>query len=407
MTTIVLRDSGASGAPSPARRADLDWLRVIAFGLLIYFHAAVVFLPQGIPMVINPQASPTLQVFVAFLQEFRLGLLFMVSGMGVRFALRRRSRNEFFAERGRRLLIPLVFGMLVLVPPMVYLEKLFIGDAPGTFIDFYSNLFSGVYPNGNLSWHHFWFVAYLFIYCICSWRVFSWISGSRFAQWAGWLANGYHLFCFAAVLLCAELPLRAMFPGFRDLIHDWASFSHWWLLFLAGFSFITYPELLKSCRRLRRPALLLGLLCTALLFGHFFSFSAASFSPAHDGQVSVLEYVVFCVLRMLNAWCWLLACVGYAGRYLQKPGPLLTYLTQAVYPLFCLHLTISVTLSFLLVPLALPVAVKYVLITSGTIVLSLLIYHLLIRPSVLLRPLFGLTPRQLTDGGTPRDAQAS
>lgn len=196
------------------RRADIDWLRVIAFGLLIYFHAAVVFLPQGIPMVINDQASPLAQVFVAFLQEFRLGLLFLVSGMGVQFALRHRERRAFFAERAKRLLIPLVFGTLVLVPPMVYLEKLHIGAQPGSLLNFYSNLFNDVYPHGNLSWHHFWFVAYLFLFCVGSWPLYRWLRQGRMQRYSTWLARGPRLFAFIGVLLVIEIPLRAVFPAF-------------------------------------------------------------------------------------------------------------------------------------------------------------------------------------------------
>ena len=116
------------------RQHDLDWLRVIAFGLLIYFHTAIAFLPYSLPMMNNVESSVGMRMFVAFLQEFRLGLLFMVSGSGVYFALKRRNRSEFFAERSTRLLLPLGFGIAVLVPPMVYMERLFNGQFDGSFL---------------------------------------------------------------------------------------------------------------------------------------------------------------------------------------------------------------------------------------------------------------------------------
>ena len=125
------------------RSWDLDWLRVIAFGILIYFHAAVAFLPQGIPMILNEQSSVVMQYLVSFLHEFRLGLLFFVSGIGTAFALRSRDRRSYFAERTRRLIVPLLFGLLVVVPPMVYLEKLYIGEIFDDFWQFYPSLFDG------------------------------------------------------------------------------------------------------------------------------------------------------------------------------------------------------------------------------------------------------------------------
>ena len=160
------------------RRADLDWSRVIAFGFLIYVHAAVAFLPSSIPMIQNSEPSPALQVLVGFLHQFRLALLFLISGVGVCFALRRRSRAEFMRERAVRLLVPLVIRVLVVVPPMVFLEKRFIGTFDGSFLDFYPALFTkGVYPHGHLSWHHYWFITYLYLFCLLSWPIFAYFSG--------------------------------------------------------------------------------------------------------------------------------------------------------------------------------------------------------------------------------------
>jgi glucan biosynthesis protein C len=373
------------------RRADLDWLRIIAFGLLIFFHAAVVFVPAGIPMVANATPSPILQAFVAFLQEFRLGLLFLVSGIGVNFALRRRNHKEFLIERARRLLIPLVFGIFAIVPPMVYVEKLHVGADPGTFFQFYTRLFSdGIYPQGNLSWHHYWFVAYLFLICLISLPIFKYVQTSWTKNLVEWLSTKRNLFLFAVPLLAAELPLRVLFPGFRDLIHDWASFTHWWLLFMVGFTYAAYPQLLTKCEELRRPAIFAAILTTLLLFLQYFSLNGASFSPLHDGSVSVLDYLWFCTLRMLNEWCWVVACVGFAVRYLQRSSAVLTYLTEAVYPLFCLHLTISVCAAYWVVPMTWPIMVKYLLITSVTIFGALLLYEFGVKRIRSIRPLFGL-----------------
>ncbi len=149
------------------RRHELDWLRVIAFFVLIYFHAAIIFIPGSLPMLQNADTSPVLEVFVQISSQFRLGLLFMISGIGVAFAQRRRNANEFLLERSQRLLIPLGLGILLLVPPMVYAEKLSLGQVAVDFWEFYPTFFTtGVYPRGNLSWHHFWFLVYLYLFCL-------------------------------------------------------------------------------------------------------------------------------------------------------------------------------------------------------------------------------------------------
>ncbi len=400
-----------SGLAIEGRRADLDWLRVIAFGLLIYFHAAVVFLPSGIPMIQNAQSSPLLQVFVAFLHQFRLALLFLISGVGVCFALRHRDRRAFLRDRAQRLVVPLAAGVLVVVPPMVYLEKRFLGAFDGSLVDFYAGLFAnGVYPRGHLSWHHYWFIAYLFLFCLLGVPVFSYLKRAAgqawLARWTRVLVRGASVYLFIVPLAIVEIALRAPFPGFRDLIHDWASFSHWFAIFLAGFVLASSAPLLERIEQLRALSLGLGLLTTALLFALFWSPADSGFTPLRNGAVDVGTYLGFCLVRVANTWFWLLACLGYAGRFLRRPGRVLDYLNEAVYPLFCLHLSIIVALAYLIVPLDWTIAAKYLAITTGTVAITLGLFEG-IRRVALLRPLFGLGSVASQPGITSRARSSS
>ncbi len=380
-----------------SRRADLDWLRVIAFGLLIFFHSAMPFIPNGIPMIQNAPSSPALQIFVGFLHEFRLSLLFLVSGVGVCFALRRRGRTEFFRDRAVRLLVPFLFGVLVIVPPMIFLEKRFLGTFTGSFIEFYPRFFSsGVYPRGNLSWHHYWFIAYLYLFCLIGWPVFAWLNSAagrtRLAQVSARMSRGFGLYLAIAPLAVFEIALRAWFPGFRDLIHDWASFSNWFLVFLAGYLFASSEVLLDRVCSIRGVSLLLACLTTTVLFVEFWSWPISSFTPAQHGDVGAFEYLWFCIVRSANAWFWLLVCLGYAGRYLRRENRVLAYLNDAVYPFFCLHLTVIVAVSYVVVPLDWSATSKYLTIVATTIVLVLAAYEFVVRRISWLRPLVGLKP---------------
>lgn len=380
------------------RRADLDWLRILAFGLLIYYHAAIAFIPGGIPMIQNAEVSPALQVVSAFLHEFRLALLFLISGVGVSFALRHRDKAQFMRDRTARLLVPLVFGILVIVPPMIFLEKQFIGAFRGSFAEFYPKFFSqGVYPGGNLSWHHYWFVFYLYLYCMLGWPIFSHLKSvegrQRLARSSQRLSRGAWMYIAIMPLAIVEIALRAWFHGFPDLIHDWANFSHWFIIFAAGFLLASSRPLLNRTEQLRGLSLALATLATVTMFAQFWRPAVGYFTPLVNGQTDVGTYVWFCVLRVSNVWFWLLACLGYAGRYLQRPSRVLTYLNDAVYPLFCLHLTIIVALGYVIVPFDWSIWTKYLAITTGTIVISLGCYELVLRRIRWVRPLFGLKSR--------------
>ena len=375
-----------------SRRYDLDWVRVLAFLIVIYFHAAIIFIDGGLPLIQNNEVSPSLDVFVTISSQFRIALLFFVSGVGVAFARRRRNSAEFIRERSLRLLPPFLFGILMVVPPIVYTEKLFLGQFDGSYLEFYPTFFTeGIYPKGNLSWHHFWFVAYLFLYCLMAVGVFKWFDDKGRA----WLdqhfsaQKRFSIYKLIVPLIAIEILLRAFFPGFRDLIHDWASFFHWFLIFLAGFVIAHNEKLLDQITQLRHISLIGAISATLFLFVFL---GGPSFDIHTSLPITTLvpAFVMYCVARMIMVWCAILTCVGYAGRYLRTATPGLSYLNEAVFPLFILHLTIIEILGFWVVGLDWSLWLKYLVITTLTIVLVLLIYQLLIRPFGFMRLLFGV-----------------
>lgn len=373
-----------------SRRYDLDWLRVFAFGVLIYFHTAIIFVPNGIPMITNDELSEPLQVFVSISSQFRLSLLFFISGVGVAFARRRRTAQEFISERSQRLLVPLLFSILVVVPPMVYTEKLFIGQIQSSFLSFYPQFFTqGVYPNGHLSWHHLWFVAYLYLFCLIGTPLFGWLeknNGQRLAALTHAM-NGYWIFLPLLPLWAIELFLRPLFPGFRDLINDWASFSHWFVVFVCGYLIANKESLLDFATKIRYTSLALAIITTAITF---MLFGSMNFDLAMTDSQLAPKYFVYTILQVTMVWSAILGCLGIAGHFFRFSSRALSYLNEAVYPLFILHLPFIVFLGYWVVPLDWSVSAKYLFVANMTAVTILVIYHFCIRPFDAMRYLFGV-----------------
>lgn len=105
----------------------------------------------------------TLRYVMAHLHHWRMPLLFLISGAGTFFALGKRTSAQYLGERLKRLVLPLVVGIFTLVPVQVYIEK---SDQFNSLWEYYPHMFEGIYPAGNFSWHHLWFIAYLFYYLI-------------------------------------------------------------------------------------------------------------------------------------------------------------------------------------------------------------------------------------------------
>ena len=153
---------------NPERRCDIDWLRVLAMFAVFLFHCARYFDQEGWH-VKNPQSSPGFSVFVGILVQWIMPIFFVLSGQSARLALNFRSVRQFLAERFKRLVIPLVFGIFVLIPPQVYIERLTGGRFAGSFFQFYPRYFDGWYGfGGNFAWMglHLWFLLLLFLFSL-------------------------------------------------------------------------------------------------------------------------------------------------------------------------------------------------------------------------------------------------
>ena len=117
------------------RRIDLDWVRISAFGLLIFYHVGMLYVSWGFH--IKSAHRIALEPLMLVLNPWRLGLLFLVSGVATCFMLRKYSLLPLLRSRSARLLIPLVFGMLVVAPPQAYEQVVEALGYPAGFVDFY------------------------------------------------------------------------------------------------------------------------------------------------------------------------------------------------------------------------------------------------------------------------------
>ncbi|MFC4874431.1 acyltransferase family protein [Negadavirga shengliensis] len=149
--------------PLKMRRYELDWLRVIAFALLVFFHTGMLFVSWDWHIK-NNVISEAIRWPMLFLSQWRMSLIFLISGAGVYFAMGYRSPKVFALDRLKRILVPLLAGMILVIPPQVYLERLDQGAEWG-YLRFYLTIFRfEPYPEGNFSWHHLWFLVYILSY---------------------------------------------------------------------------------------------------------------------------------------------------------------------------------------------------------------------------------------------------
>jgi len=151
------------------RRIDLDWVRIGAFGLLIFYHVGMLYVSWGFHIK-SAHRLIWLEPVMLFLNPWRLSLLFLVSGVATRFMLGKHTLLSFARARSVRLLVPLIFGMLAIVPPQAYDQIVESLGYPAGFADFYVRHYlafgAQFCPNPCIvlpTWNHLWFVVYLWV----------------------------------------------------------------------------------------------------------------------------------------------------------------------------------------------------------------------------------------------------
>ena len=371
------------------RRYDLDWLRVIAFGLLILFHTGMMFVSWNWH-VKNPETSEGLEWVMRFLHEWRMPLLFFISGAAVWFAMEKYPLFSYLRERVLRLFVPLAFGMLVVIPPQVYFERKFQQWGYSSFWEFYPTIFtSGSYPQGNMSWHHLWYLPYILAYSLALLPILLWLRTTPGRRTMAKVRKGL---CSpgALLLLCApsalsDLCLRPYWPfDANNLVADWGNFTSKALIFLTGFVLCSGEEVWDRIEQYRLRALALGLATAATLYFCWYS----------SVEIQGLYRSAFRLLRNLNLWCWLLAVLGFGRRYLRFNHPFLKYATEAVYPWYILHQTVIVAIGYYAAGWNLGLWWKYIVVLAAMVIVTGLLHEFVIRRTPLLRPLFGLKIRK-------------
>lgn len=381
-----------------SRQAYLDWLRIMAILGVLFFHSAMPYASEMEWHIKNKETSNLLLEFNFWLSRFRMPLLFFISGTVSYFMLKNKSTASFIGLRFRRLFLPLLFGMLVIVPPQVYMERLTQGFH-GNFFDFYPSIFqTGAYPKGNLSWHHLWFIFYLFVYDIIFAPLFKYTistKGLLMLQRLNFLAKGkmIYLLTLPGVIIYTGLCLR--FPTTNDFIHDWCAIFYWLQFLLVGFICIANPEFMNSLERNRRTSFALAF--TTFLFINYIRWNSMEPWNVISNYRSDWRTYGFLSLYAFTAWFWVMTAIGYGKKYLDRKIKALNYINQAVYPFYILHQTVIVVLTYYVVQVNESIFSKYIFTVVLTFIISMSLYHLFIRPFAITRLLFGVKPEKKKD----------
>lgn len=376
------------------RRYDLDWLRIIAFGLLILYHTGMFYVTWDWH-VKSVHAGRGVEWLMLLVNPWRLALLFVISGVALRFLADKLGPARLARERIVRLGLPIMSGMAIIVAPQSWLQLVESGEFHGSFWQFWPHYldfgqdFSIITP----TWNHLWYVVYLLAYTL----LMAPVAGplARMMTSAGEKVTAVIFggsVGIAALLVLPVLPhyviqltLDPYFPTTHAFYDDWAQHAHNAILLLTGFLLAKDRHFWGAVRRTLPVALGITVtLGTALTIAVF-----------HRNAMSNLDWDIWGYTRTAYAWAAILSMLGLAQNSLNRPSRALTYMTEAIFPWYILHQTITVMSGFWLTRQHLPVWVEAPLVILATFGGCALLHELIIRRVGFLRPLFGLKPKHL------------
>ena len=378
------------------RRHDIDALRVLAFGLLILYHVGMFYVADWGWHVKSAHQAEWLQLPMLLTNQWRMALIFLISGLAVNFVWGKYSAGRFALRRIWRLLVPLIFGMAIIVPPQAYFEALGKGlIEPGflafmgqylTFQEFPDGAWGGV-EIATWTWNHLWYLPYLLCYTLLLIPIAKLLDGP-----AGVVRKSFQGLRSIWVVLVPIIPLMIygnfIYPRFpyisHDLINDWYAHAQYFTFFLYGFLIGRDTAIWAELASMRRITLPLAVTSFVLVLVQRELFVDGSGFWADQARSFIIYF---------NRWIWIVAVLGWGHHLLNRPMKWLPYATEAVYPWYILHQTITVVAGVYLSKLALGPFIEPVLLLVATLGGCFVLHEFVIRRTPVLRPLFGLGKR--------------
>ena len=391
--------SQTRGHSETSRRYDVDWLRVLGMMMVFLFHSARFFDTDGWH-VKSPHTSETVSfITLTVTIQWMMPLFFLLSGIGAYHALRHQRWPQYLMSRVKRLVVPLLFGIFVIIAPwQVYLERISHGQYSGSFWRWYPHYFEGWFGlGGNFAWMgvHLWYLEALFVFSMITLPLLLLLQSRVGDRLMAALSGAMRIpgLIFLPAIPIAIMESVANSPALRESFGR-RDFGGWSLLpylaiFSVGFLLAADEKMAQAVERHRFAGLAVALA----------TFIAAYAAMKQYGLTE--NSISISVLRGLLCWAGLVAICGFASRHLRFSNGFLKYANEAVLPFYILHQTVILTIGFYVIRLDTRLWVEYLIIVLGAFAVTMAVYELLIKRFNALRFLFGMKLRRRPDAVSP------
>jgi glucans biosynthesis protein C len=387
--TLAVKRDLSHRPPTAERLIYVDQLRMLAVAGVFLIHVCEVFNPFDDWHIANAERSRLAGEVAVTMAPWIMPLFMLLAGVSAWYSLERRGNAAYIRERIVRVLFPLIAGTLLLVPPQVYLERRLRGQFDGSFLAFLPHFFHGIYPQGNFSWHHLWFLGHLFAYSILAIPLFRYlqkpVGRARLRKLARVCGGRGGLLWLALPLVVERQLLWGLFPERHMLTSDWSNHALLFVAYFYGFVLAGEPRLGRAIDEQWLKALALALASTALLIAGTW----VGRLPEHVPPPYTFEYLALWTMYALAAWAWMVAVLGIGRRWLRRDNAALRYARRLGYAWYLVHQPVIIGIAFVVVQSRGSLAVKFSIVLIGSLAGTLIGAELLRRLPMIGRILGG------------------
>ena len=355
------------------RKYFLDNIRTICILILFPYHTLMIYNTWGENFYIQGSPSNVTLGFVGAVWPWIMPLMFVIAGMAANYSLQKRTAKEFVKERTISLFIPLVAGILILCPMMVYFaiksNNAYTGGYFESYVPFFTtnDNFSGA--RGGFTPGHLWFILFLFVITLAMLPIVLLLKKSKkripFEKFPLVLI----IFLFILTFLSSFLPDIGGKNPFE-----------YFVLFLLGYYVLSNDKILDKLEKykwfLSGGFIIMIVLCMLYLF-------------VLDMGEGFGDLVVKSLVVRLCGWIGILAILGTGKRYLNQNNKFTRYCSKASFPVYILHQSILVMVAYYVFMFANTIALQAVLVIFISFIATVACYEI-IRRIPCFRVLFGI-----------------
>lgn len=353
------------------RRYDIDWLRVIAIALLLIYHVTIIFQPWAlfIGFIKSDASLESLWLPMSMLNVWRIPFLFYVSGMGLYFAMRKRNWKQLLQERFLRIGIPFMVGYLA-ITPLHFIVFQYYYEMPLSY-----------HPSSG----HLWFLGNILVYVLILLPLFYYLQKNPQGKFQYYISK-LMSFAFGPLSITLLFVLEILWvkpPLFELYAHTWHGFFIGLLAFFFGFLLVySGNSFWKTVSRWKWLYVSIAIVLFAL-------------------RIYPVEGSAMFALKAVESNCWIFVVFGWGYQYLNKSSKILSYLSEAAYPVYILHMVIMYAAAAIILPTAVHPVLQLIAITIFTFGGCFLVYEFLLKRIAWIRPLVGLSQKTQSKGIYP------